>query len=236
MKKIPEVNNKKQEARDGSYVENGKLNLSNSLLVDSALASLFAAEPESEIYVKARNNLSQVLETAKKDAILYGLLQHDLVGTIFLATHQGKLIAVDFGIRDDEFVAHIEKQFDSAPYYAPEDIAPILDQVISYLNGDRTDFDIPFDLSALTHFQRQVLMATLQIPRGQIVTYGEIARRIGNPKSVRAVGQALGRNPIPIVIPCHRVIASNGSLGGYSGGGGLETKARLLQLEGAQLI
>jgi methylated-DNA-[protein]-cysteine S-methyltransferase len=61
----------------------------------------------------------------------------------------------------------------------------------------------------------------------------DIARKIGNPKAVRAVGQALGRNPIPIVIPCHRVIASNGSLGGYSGGGGLETKAKLLQLEGA---
>ena len=98
------------------------------------------------------------------------------------------------------------------------------EQIKDYLNGERTNFEIPIDLSSLTNFQRQVLLATLQIPRGQIVTYGEIARRIGNPKSMRAVGQALGRNPIPIVIPCHRVIASNGSLGGYSGGGGLETK------------
>jgi methylated-DNA-[protein]-cysteine S-methyltransferase len=79
-------------------------------------------------------------------------------------------------------------------------------------------------------------MAAWEIPHGRIVTYGEIARRIGKPKAARAVGQALGRNPVPIVIPCHRVISSDGSLGGYSGGGGLETKTKLLELENSTLL
>jgi len=170
------------------------------------------------------------------EALIYATLQHELVGTVFLAMRRDKLIAVDFGIPPEAFIAHIEKEFGLTPYHDPEKIRLVTDQVLAYLDGERLAFTIPLDLSALTNFQRQVLLATLEIPRGQIATYGEIARRIGNPKSVRAVGQALGRNPLPIVIPCHRVIASNGSLGGYSGGGGLETKAKLLQLEGANLI
>ncbi len=107
--------------------------------------------------------------------------------------------------------------------------------MINYLDSQRKNIDLPIDISFLTDFQRQVLMATQQIHRGRIVTYAEIARAIGNPKAVRAVGKALGRNPIPIVIPYHQVITSNGSLGGYSGDGGLEIKAKLLQLEGAFL-
>jgi methylated-DNA-[protein]-cysteine S-methyltransferase len=176
------------------------------------------------------------LEAAKKNTIFFTSLQHELVGALFVATRSERLITVDFGISQEAFIAHIEKAFGQAPYFDPTGFESITEQIKDYLNGKRTDFEIPLDLSSLTNFQRQVLLATLQIPRGQIVTYGEIARRIGNPKSMRAVGQALGRNPIPIVIPCHRVIASNGSLGGYSGGGGLETKAKLLQLEGAQLF
>ena len=88
------------------------------------------------------------------------------------------------------------------------------------------------DLSAITDFQRQVLLAACQIPRGQVVTYTDIARRIGRPKAARAVGQALSRNPVPIVVPCHRVLAADGSLRGYTGGGGLHTKRQLLTLEG----
>jgi methylated-DNA-[protein]-cysteine S-methyltransferase len=185
---------------------------------------------------KAQERLVKILNIAKSEAIVFGAFRHELVGDIFLAICKKKLIAVDFGISQETFIDHIESKFGQAPYYEPTKIKNIKAQVQDYLDGSRIDFDITFDLSSLTNFQRQVLMATLQIPRGKIVTYGDIARRIGNPKSVRAVGQALGRNPIPIVIPCHRVIASDGSLGGYSGGGGSETKARLLKLEGAQLF
>jgi methylated-DNA-[protein]-cysteine S-methyltransferase len=77
------------------------------------------------------------------------------------------------------------------------------------------------------------LQAVRTIPAGTVWTYGQMARAIGNPRASQAVGQALGRNPVPVVIPCHRVIASDGSLGGYSGGGGLASKRLLLNLEGA---
>ena len=110
-----------------------------------------------------------------------------------------------------------------------------ISQITNYLSGNRTTLDLPYDIHTLTPFQQQVLLAALQIPRGQVYTYADIARKIGNPKAVRAVGQALGRNPVPIVIPCHRVVASNGKLGGYSGGGGLATKRKLLVLEGAMM-
>jgi methylated-DNA-[protein]-cysteine S-methyltransferase len=94
-------------------------------------------------------------------------------------------------------------------------------------------FELPVDLDRLTPFQVTVLQAARSIPSGSVWTYGQLARTIGSPKASRAVGQALGRNPVPIVIPCHRVVASDGSLGGYSGGGGLQSKRFLLGLEGA---
>ena len=99
-----------------------------------------------------------------------------------------------------------------------------------YLAGRLRKFDLPIDLSLLTPFQRLVLEATAEVGYGEVTTYGEIARRIRRPKASRAVGNALSRNPVPIVIPCHRVIASDGTLGGYSTG--LSFKQALLALEG----
>ena len=97
-----------------------------------------------------------------------------------------------------------------------------------YFSGDRKAFDLPLKLSG-TDFQVQVLEELLRIPYGETASYGEIAERIGRPKAVRAVGAANGRNPLPIVVPCHRVIGSHGDLTGF--GGGLDTKAALLRLE-----
>jgi methylated-DNA-[protein]-cysteine S-methyltransferase len=97
-----------------------------------------------------------------------------------------------------------------------------------YFAGDRKEFDLPLKLSG-TEFQVSVLEALQDIPYGETTSYGEIARRIGRPKAVRAVGAANGRNPIPIVVPCHRVIGATGDLTGF--GGGLDTKEALLRLE-----
>jgi methylated-DNA-[protein]-cysteine S-methyltransferase len=108
-----------------------------------------------------------------------------------------------------------------------------LRQVQEYLDGKRTRFDLALDMSTMSEFQRRVLSIALKIPRGKYLTYGDVAKAIGKPQSSRAVGQALGHNPVPIVIPCHRVLGSDGSLHGYSGGGGIRTKAWLLRLEGA---
>jgi methylated-DNA-[protein]-cysteine S-methyltransferase len=101
-------------------------------------------------------------------------------------------------------------------------------QLSEYFAGERRRFDLPLRLSG-TEFQVSVLQALQEIPYGETVSYGEIARRIGRPKAVRAVGAANGRNPLPIVVPCHRVIGSTGDLTGF--GGGLDTKEALLRLE-----
>lgn len=104
-------------------------------------------------------------------------------------------------------------------------------QLREYFAGKRRSFDLPLRLSG-TEFQQSVLRALQEIPYGETVSYGEIARRIGRPRAVRAVGAANGRNPLPIVIPCHRVIGKGGDLTGF--GGGLDTKEALLRLEAEQ--
>ena len=107
---------------------------------------------------------------------------------------------------------------------------PVADQLDSYFAGHLRSFDLPLNPQG-TAFQRKVWAALLEIPYGETISYLELARRIGNPKSVRAVGLANGRNPLPIVVPCHRVVGSNGALVGYAGG--LPIKRALLALEGA---
>ncbi len=103
-------------------------------------------------------------------------------------------------------------------------------QLREYLAGCRQRFQVPVDLGSVTPFQRRVLMACAQIPYGQCVSYGELACRLGLPRAARAVGQALARNPVPIFIPCHRVVGRDGRLVGF--GGGMRLKAFLLQHEG----
>jgi len=105
-------------------------------------------------------------------------------------------------------------------------------QLREYFAGKRRDFDLPLAPNG-TVFQQRVWQALRAIPYGTLRSYGDVARAIGQPLAVRAVGQANGRNPLPIVIPCHRVIASDGSIGGYSGG--LTVKHQLLALEGVEL-
>ena len=155
-----------------------------------------------------------------------------------LATPIGRLLvaATDAGL-----VRVVFRQSDAAFTRALRDLGftvtrstarthDVVRQLRAYFAGRRRGFDVRIDLRGVTPFQRRVLEATSEVPPGQVVSYGEIARRIGRPHGSRAVGQALGRNPIPIVIPCHRVVASGGGLGGYTGG--LAIKRKLLRLEG----
>jgi O-6-methylguanine DNA methyltransferase len=115
------------------------------------------------------------------------------------------------------------------PEENPEALAPAVAQLREYFSRLRREFDLPLDLRG-TEFQRRVWTELRNVPFGQTVSYGELARRIGRPEAARAVGGALGANPIPIIVPCHRVVGADGSLVGY--GGGLEIKAALLRLEG----
>jgi len=102
-----------------------------------------------------------------------------------------------------------------------------------YFAGERARFTVRVDLHDLTDWQRRVLLKTAAIPYGDLVTHGELAAAVGSPGAARAVGQAMARNPVPIVVPCHRVVAASGKLGGFSAG--LEWKRRLLALEGIDL-
>ena len=115
-----------------------------------------------------------------------------------------------------------------------DDVPPVLKeaatQLEEYFAGERRDFDVPMELDG-TPFQQEVWAELSRIPYGETISYGELARRVGRPNGPRAVGQANGRNPIPIIVPCHRVLASNG-IGGY--GGGLKVKRALLAIEGVQ--
>jgi methylated-DNA-[protein]-cysteine S-methyltransferase len=110
----------------------------------------------------------------------------------------------------------------------PELFAEAAAQLGAFFRGERREFDLPLNPGG-TPFQRKVWDLLREIPCGHTITYGELARRSGNPKAHRAVGAANGRNPLPIIIPCHRVIGSNGKLTGYAGG--LEAKKKLLEIE-----
>ncbi|MEM1511425.1 MAG: MGMT family protein [Candidatus Jordarchaeales archaeon] len=106
----------------------------------------------------------------------------------------------------------------------------VAEKMFRFLEGENVDFNYEVDLSRLTSFQRMVLEEVRRIPPGVTLTYGELARRVGKPKAARAVGSALKKNPLPLIIPCHRVVGTRG-VGGYTGG--LEIKIKLLEAEGA---
>jgi len=188
--------------------------------------------PDEAGWKRARAALQARLEQAG-GRVYYDLVSATPVGPLWVAITDRGLAAVEFGSSEAAFASHLRRRLRLQPARSAERTAEARRQLVSYLRGQRTRFALTVDLRHLTPFQRQVLSEARRIRRGQVRTYGDVARRIGRPRSARAVGQALGSNPIPIVIPCHRVLASDGSLGGYSGRGGLRTKLQLLRLEGA---
>ena len=164
----------------------------------------------------------------------YGVIETS-IGPLLVAVDGERLIAIKFGIgatRLPDALANLRRETRGAFDLVRDDAAirPAATQLREYLAGRRTGFDLQVDLSSVTPFRRAVLTECARIPRGQIATYGELAKRVGRPTAFRAVGNAMHTNPIPIVIPCHRVVGANGSLTGF--GGGLDVKRRLLELEG----
>jgi methylated-DNA-[protein]-cysteine S-methyltransferase len=111
-----------------------------------------------------------------------------------------------------------------------------ISQILEYLSGQRREFSLKIDWQAGTPFQKQVLARAMQIPYGQIMTYGQLAGEVGKPTASRAIGGVMARNPLPIVIPCHRVLAADGRLTGYSAADGILTKQWLLDLEGHKIV
>jgi len=172
---------------------------------------------------------ARAVEHARAAAVHYTSLAAP-IGRVLVAVGDAGLVRVSFRQSESSFVAGLERQLGVRAVRSPSETAEVVEQLRAYFAGRRRRFDVPVDLRHVTPFVRRVLTATMQVPAGNLVSYGDIARRIGQPKGSRAVGQALGRNPIPIVIPCHRVIASGGRIGGYTGG--LAIKRRLLRIEG----
>jgi len=116
----------------------------------------------------------------------------------------------------------------------PPEIAKAIAAIVTLLRGEPVDLSsLPLDLESVPEFERRVYVVARTIPPGETLTYGEVAARIGEPGAAQAVGRALGRNPWPIVVPCHRVVAAGGKLHGFTAPGGLDTKRRLLAIEGA---
>jgi len=144
------------------------------------------------------------------------------IGELLLAGEDGALSMIGFP------KGSMRREPEADWIFNETQLADARQQLREYFSGARRDFDLPLKLSG-TEFQVSVLEALQGIPYGETTSYGEIAKRIGRPKAVRAVGAANGRNPIPIVVPCHRVIGSTGDLTGF--GGGLDTKEALLRLE-----
>jgi methylated-DNA-[protein]-cysteine S-methyltransferase len=119
----------------------------------------------------------------------------------------------------------------------PQEIQRAIDRVRALLSGEAVDLGgIVVDLASAPEFHRKVYDVARTIPPGQTMTYGEIAKRLGVPHESREVGQALGRNPIAIIVPCHRVLGADGRMGGFSASGGVATKRRILELEGASAV
>jgi methylated-DNA-[protein]-cysteine S-methyltransferase len=130
----------------------------------------------------------------------------------------------------DALLAELAQQVSPRILEAPGRLDPLRRQLDEYFAGSRRRFEFPIDWRLVHGFGRDVLRVTVHIPYGKLSTYGQVAVRTGRPRASRAVGNALGANPMPIVIPCHRVVRTGGGLGGYTGG--LQRKERLLQLEG----
>ena len=155
------------------------------------------------------------------------------VGTLLVATTERGLCRIAYDAEPDREVDLLAHAFGVRVLRSRRPIDPARRQLDEYFAGSRQRFDLPVDLALQADFNRRVLRELARVPYGEVVTYGELAARAARPRAARAVGTVMNRNPLPIVLPCHRVIGANGKLVGY--GGGLDRKESLLRLEGAVL-
>jgi len=154
------------------------------------------------------------------------------VGQLLVAATPRGLVRVSFPIEPSEKVLEeLAGSVSPRILESPTKLDEARRELERYFEGRLHDFDLPLDWQLTHGFYRKVLRATARIPYGQTRSYKQMAKRAGSPRAVRATGSALGSNPLPIIVPCHRVLRTGGALGGY--GGGLDTKQALLELEGA---
>jgi methylated-DNA-[protein]-cysteine S-methyltransferase len=153
------------------------------------------------------------------------------VGSLLLATTDRGVCRITFEPEPEQELEELARRFGVRVLRSPRPLDPLRRQLDDYFEHRLRSFDVTVDLTPLPEFQRLVLEELARVPYGELATYGGLAARLGRPRAARAVGGALNRNPIPIVLPCHRVVGSTGKLVGYAGG--LDRKRALLELEGA---
>lgn len=166
-----------------------------------------------------------------------GILVFDTpIGPCALAWSERGLIGVTLPDRDAAATrARLLRRFPEATgSEPPPEVLEARDRILDLLSSGTGDLSpIRLDTTGIGDFERRLYAALRAVPPGQVVSYGELAQRLGEPGAAQAVGQAMGKNPWPIVVPCHRVVGSNGKLGGFSAPGGTKTKLRILEIEGA---
>jgi O-6-methylguanine DNA methyltransferase len=167
------------------------------------------------------------------ETIYYSSFDSPLLKKVFVASTEKGVCMVDFLTSEKDFLKRLKRRFPREVIRNDQKNRNVLNQLKKYLKGKLQRFDCKLDFKG-TPFQKKVWSALTKIPYGQARSYQDVARAIGHPKAFRAVGNANGKNPIPLIIPCHRVIESNGSLGGF--GHGIKVKKQLLDFEQAHVL
>jgi methylated-DNA-[protein]-cysteine S-methyltransferase len=187
-----------------------------------------------DVSAQVRSSLEAVAARAAEEGLVmvsYTTIESP-VGKLFLAATPKGLVRTAFQEDEpDELLHELASAVSPAILEAPQTLEEVAVQLDQYFTGRRRGFEIPIDWSLTKGFQRRVLQKLTGVPYGRVTSYSELASRAGSSRAARAAGNALAANPIPVVVPCHRVIRSGGNLGGY--GGGPERKQLLLELEGS---
>ena len=178
-------------------------------------------------------SLESLVKRAEREGLVdvaYGTVESP-IGELLIATTEKGLVRISFPTETEGIVLdELARRLSPRVVKSPRKVAQAARELEQYFAGRRRVFDVPLDWSLVGPYARRVLRATARIPFGKVSTYREVAGKAGNPAASRAAGNALGSNPIPVVVPCHRVLRTGGGLGGY--GGGLDVKEHLLRLEG----
>jgi methylated-DNA-[protein]-cysteine S-methyltransferase len=190
-----------------------------------------AARAEPGAAEEAAQRFAALAEKEGLVEVAYASIDSPFGPVVLAATDRG-VVRLNLPAYDaDEFLARISTEISPAILESPARLDPVRRQLDEYFEGRLKRFTVPLDWQLIHGFQERVLRATYSIPYGETLTYGEVAAEAGNPRAFRAAGTALGRNPIPLIVPCHRVTRSGGDPGNY--GGGPEMKKSLLKLEGS---
>lgn len=177
----------------------------------------------------------------KSYSVCYSPLDTALLGRLWIAARDGGIFLLDFSESEKEFLENMHKILDNIPgvpqmHIDPTNLAIYLEALLDYFNQNNPiPRDLPIYIEFLTDFQREILELVQNIPYGAVTTYGDIAKQLEKENAARAVGQVLRRNPLPIIIPCHRIVSADGTIGGYGGILGSDRKIALLKHEGVIL-